>query len=112
MRLYSIASTRYGDDGEGRTVSLCIRRATYRDPETGKEDPAKEVQQYSGGVHIEGIGGLYSFVPDPDRRYRTVKNVVGVGLRALLHLARATVGSVPGGDYFELEILDEVMTEQ
>ncbi|CAM9291462.1 unnamed protein product [Ascophyllum nodosum] len=42
VRLYSIASTRYGDDGNGRTVSLCIRRATYRDPETGKEDPAKE----------------------------------------------------------------------
>lgn len=58
VRLYSIASTRYGDDGDGRTVSLCIRRATYRDPETGKEDPAKEVHQYSGGVHIEGIGGI------------------------------------------------------
>lgn len=43
VRLYSIASTRYGDDGDGRTVSLCVRRATVIDPETGKEDPAKEV---------------------------------------------------------------------
>ncbi|CAM9206273.1 unnamed protein product, partial [Ectocarpus sp. 13 AM-2016] len=42
VRLYSIASTRYGDDGDGRTVSLCVRRATVIDPETGKEDPAKE----------------------------------------------------------------------
>ena len=43
MRLYSIASTRYGDDGDGRTVSLCVRRATVIGPATGKEDPAKEV---------------------------------------------------------------------
>lgn len=43
MRLYSIASTRYGDDGDGRTVSLCVRRAAVIDPATGKEDPAKEV---------------------------------------------------------------------
>lgn len=43
VRLYSIASTRYGDDGDGRTVSLCVRRATVIDPATGKDDPAKEV---------------------------------------------------------------------
>lgn len=42
VRLYSIASTRYGDDGDGKTVSLCIRRATFFDKETGKEDPSKE----------------------------------------------------------------------
>ena len=42
QRLYSIASTRYGDDGAGDSVSLCVRRAVYVDPETGKEDPAKK----------------------------------------------------------------------
>eukprot|EP00922_Rhytidocystis_sp_ex-Travisia-forbesii_P057908 GHVS01085675.1.p1 GENE.GHVS01085675.1~~GHVS01085675.1.p1 ORF type:complete len:328 (-),score=48.00 GHVS01085675.1:860-1843(-) len=42
VRLYSIASTRYGDDGDGRTVSLvCVRRAVYVDPLTGKEDEEK-----------------------------------------------------------------------
>ncbi len=35
-RLYSIASTRYGDDGEGRTVSLSVKRAEYVDKETGQ----------------------------------------------------------------------------
>jgi len=40
-RLYSIASTRYGDLLDGRTVSLCVRRAVYVDPTTGKEDPTK-----------------------------------------------------------------------
>lgn len=41
VRLYSIASTRYGDDFDGKTASLCVRRAVYVDPETGKEDPEK-----------------------------------------------------------------------
>merc|ERR1711988_192447 len=42
VRLYSIASTRYGDDFTGKTMTLCVRRATYWDPELGKEDPAKK----------------------------------------------------------------------
>ena len=41
-RLYSIASTRYGDFYDGNTTTLCVRRALYYDPETGKEDPAKK----------------------------------------------------------------------
>lgn len=41
-RLYSIASSRYGDSYDGKTTTLCVRRATYWDPEMGKEDPAKK----------------------------------------------------------------------
>ncbi|KAL7562553.1 hypothetical protein ACA910_015437 [Epithemia clementina (nom. ined.)] len=40
-RLYSIASTRYGELLDGSTVSLCVRRSEYTDPETGDVDPAK-----------------------------------------------------------------------
>lgn len=40
QRLYSIASTRYGDDGTGTSVSLCVRRAVFADPETGLEATA------------------------------------------------------------------------
>jgi ferredoxin--NADP+ reductase len=40
-RLYSIASTRYGDDMKGTTTTLCVRRATYWDEEMGRDDPAK-----------------------------------------------------------------------
>lgn len=36
-RLYSIASTRKGDDGEGKTVSLSVKRLVYNHPETGAE---------------------------------------------------------------------------
>ncbi len=41
-RLYSIASTRYGDILDGNTVSLCVRRAEYYDPATGLVDPTKK----------------------------------------------------------------------
>jgi ferredoxin--NADP+ reductase len=40
-RLYSIASTRYGDLLDGSTVSLCVRRAEFTDPETGELDSEK-----------------------------------------------------------------------
>jgi ferredoxin--NADP+ reductase len=42
VRLYSIASSRYGDNFDGKTATLCVRRATYWDSEAGKEDPAKK----------------------------------------------------------------------
>lgn len=42
VRLYSIASTRYGDDMKGQTASLCVRRATYWCPELKADDPAKK----------------------------------------------------------------------
>jgi len=41
-RLYSIASTRYGDDMKGTTTTLCVRRATYYCPELKADDPAKK----------------------------------------------------------------------
>ena len=41
-RLYSIASTRYGDLLDGKTVSLCVRRAEYIDPTTGLVDDSKK----------------------------------------------------------------------
>jgi ferredoxin--NADP+ reductase len=31
LRLYSIASSRQGDDGAGRTASLCVKRVVHRD---------------------------------------------------------------------------------
>ena len=40
-RLYSIASTRYGDLLDGTTVSLCVRKAEYYDPITGTLDDSK-----------------------------------------------------------------------
>jgi ferredoxin--NADP+ reductase len=42
VRLYSIASSRYGDDMTGKTTTLCVRRATYWCPELKADDPAKK----------------------------------------------------------------------
>ena len=41
LRLYSIASTRHGDELDDKTVSLCVRKLEYEDPETGD--------------HVEGV---------------------------------------------------------
>jgi ferredoxin--NADP+ reductase len=37
LRLYSIASTRHGDNLEDHTVSLCVRKLEYKHPETGEQ---------------------------------------------------------------------------
>ena len=37
LRLYSIASTRHGDNLDGKTVSLCVRKLEYKDPETEEQ---------------------------------------------------------------------------
>lgn len=37
LRLYSIASTRHGDNLDDKTVSLCVRKLEYKDPETGED---------------------------------------------------------------------------
>jgi len=42
VRLYSIASSRYGDDGAATSISLCVRRAVYWDSALAAEDPAKK----------------------------------------------------------------------
>ena len=36
LRLYSIASTRHGDQGDDNTVSLCVRELVYQHPETNE----------------------------------------------------------------------------
>lgn len=36
LRLYSIASTRHGDDIDDKTVSLCVRKLEYNDPDSGE----------------------------------------------------------------------------
>ena len=36
LRLYSIASTRHGDDVNDKTVSLCVRQLEYKHPETSE----------------------------------------------------------------------------
>jgi ferredoxin--NADP+ reductase len=37
IRLYSIASTRHGDNLDDKTVSVCVRKLEYKSPETGEQ---------------------------------------------------------------------------
>jgi ferredoxin--NADP+ reductase len=39
MRLYSVASTRRGDDGNGDSISICVRRCFYLDEVSGERYP-------------------------------------------------------------------------
>merc|ERR1711966_505525 len=52
VRLYSIASTRYGDDKTGKTTTLCVRRATYWCPELKADDPAMTYIMVAPGTGI------------------------------------------------------------
>jgi len=88
VRLYSIASTRYGDDKTGKTTTLCVRRAVYVDPATGKEDPAKKgvCSNYlcdakpGDEIKITGPSGKVMLMPEqhPDLTYIMVATGTGI----------------------------------
>jgi ferredoxin--NADP+ reductase len=84
LRLYSIASTRHGDDVDDKTVSLCVRKLEYKDEKTGKEvegvcstflcnlKPGDEVQ-------ITGPTGKEMLLPeDPDAK--VIMMATGTGI--------------------------------
>jgi len=88
VRLYSIASSRYGDDLTGNTVSLCVRRATYWDPELGREDPAKKgvcsnylCDSKPGDVlKMTGPTGKVMLLPESDPSQSIIMVATGTGI--------------------------------
>jgi ferredoxin--NADP+ reductase len=88
VRLYSIASTRYGDDMTGKTGSLCVRRATYWDDELKADDPAKKGicsnflcdTKPGAEVDMTGPAGKVMLMPeeDPDTDYIMVATGTGI----------------------------------
>lgn len=94
-RLYSIASTRYGDLLDGSTVSLCVRRAEFFDPVTGLADPTKAGVCSSflcsvlpgTQVQVAGPVGKTMLLPqDPSRDIIMVATGTGIApFRAFLH---------------------------
>jgi len=94
-RLYSIASTRYGDVLDGSTVSLCVRRAEYFDPATGLVDPSKKGvcsnflcdAKTGTTVQVAGPVGKTMLLPeDPTTDIIMVATGTGIApFRAFLH---------------------------
>jgi len=88
VRLYSIASTRYGDDMTGNTGTLCVRRATYWCPELGAEDPAKKGvcsnylcdAQPGDEVKMTGPSGKVMLLPESDPSTDIIMVATGTGI--------------------------------
>lgn len=88
VRLYSIASSRYGDDMSGNTGSLCVRRATYWCPKLKAEDPAKKGvcsnflcdTQPGEEVKMTGPAGKVMLMPEEDPTTDYIMVATGTGI--------------------------------
>lgn len=88
VRLYSIASSRYGDDMTGKTGSLCVRRATYWCPELQAEDPAKKGvcsnflcdTKPGDEVKMTGPAGKVMLLPEEDPSTDYIMVATGTGI--------------------------------
>jgi len=88
VRLYSIASSRYGDDMTGTTTSLCVRRATYWCPELKADDPAKKgvcsnfLCDIKPGdeIKLTGPTGKAMLLPEKDPNTDIIMVATGTGI--------------------------------
>ena len=88
VRLYSIASSRYGDDMTGKTGSLCVRRATYWCPELKADDPAKKGicsnflcdTKPGDEVKMTGPAGKVMLMPEEDPTTDYIMVATGTGI--------------------------------
>jgi ferredoxin--NADP+ reductase len=88
VRLYSIASSRYGDDMSGTTTSLCVRRATYWCPELKSDDPAKKGvcsnflcdTKPGDDVKLTGPSGKVMLIPEATPDVDLIMVATGTGI--------------------------------
>merc|ERR1712031_131373 len=110
VRLYSIASSRYGDDMTGTTTTLCVRRATYWCPELKADDPAKKgvcsnyLCDASPGdeLKLTGPSGKVMLMPEKDPNVDLIMVATGTGIAPYRSfLKRLFVEKTPFGEVYK-----------
>ena len=110
VRLYSIASSRYGDDMSGKTGSLCVRRATYWCPEMKAEDPAKKGvcsnflcdTKAGDEVQMTGPAGKVMLMPEEDPKTDLIMVATGTGIAPYRgFIRRLFTENTPAGEAYE-----------
>merc|ERR1712084_153844 len=109
VRLYSIASSRYGDDMTGKTGSLCVRRATYWCPELKAEDPAKKGicsnflcdTKPGDEIKMTGPAGKVMLMPEKDPTADLIMVATGTGIAPYRSfIRRLFVEKTPFGEVY------------
>merc|ERR1711904_677542 len=110
VRLYSIASSRYGDDMTGKTGSLCVRRATYWCPELKAEDPAKKGvcsnflcdTKPGDDVMMTGPSGKVMLIPEENPNVDLIMVATGTGIAPYRSfIRRLFVEKTPFGEAYK-----------
>eukprot|EP00563_Minutocellus_polymorphus_P001037 CAMPEP_0181038902 /NCGR_PEP_ID=MMETSP1070-20121207/10177_1 /TAXON_ID=265543 /ORGANISM="Minutocellus polymorphus, Strain NH13" /LENGTH=420 /DNA_ID=CAMNT_0023116705 /DNA_START=24 /DNA_END=1286 /DNA_ORIENTATION=+ len=112
VRLYSIASSRYGDDMSGKTGSLCVRRATYWCPELKADDPAKKGicsnficdTKPGDDMMMTGPAGKVMLLPEEDPSTDYIMVATGTGIAPYRgFIRRLFVENTPAGNAYKGE---------
>jgi len=86
LRLYSIASTRKGDSGDGKTVSVCVVRHFFDNPKTGEKHQPGTCSNYlcdlktGDQVKMTGPAGKHFVLPDDYQDRDIIFVATGTGI--------------------------------